>query len=437
MHVDRVAVIRVALRAAPDVGPLGDRADEQSGPIERPQSVHRRWSSAEHPQERLAARLIPRERFRGDGLHRVQLGRGWLPTSLGQRGDQRERLARIGQVDGDRRTVRPDPADDDIVGERIHVARVLEDGAHQAVGRQQPRLVLEPHHARDVILLIPDQSIGLAAALQVERAPHAGQELFGRVQLRSFRAPEQPVVLERPPSDRLEPAERVDVAQPSATILQLRFQEVRGRAEALAPFPGVVRQALGEPIRIGAQADDDGIHGGAHEPRVSGQQAGIEHGGRGVQALGRQRDGLVRRPHGVADGEAGVPERVEQSLRQRGDGRRLGAVVQQQEIDVGARDQGAAPVSAERDQRRARRPLDRRGLGSVQPDERGVDQLGASPRRPQTVVSRGVRALERGELVLQPRDGNRSAGRRAPDAHVRARPDRARRCGSGSPARPR
>ena len=135
MHVDRVAVIRVALRAAPDVGPLGDRADEQSGPIERPQSVHRRWSSAEHPQERLAARLIPRERFRGDGLHRVQLGRGWLPTSLGQRGDQRERLARIGQVDGDRRTVRPDPADDDIVGERIHVARVLEDGAHQAVGR--------------------------------------------------------------------------------------------------------------------------------------------------------------------------------------------------------------------------------------------------------------------------------------------------------------
>ena len=80
--------------------------------------------------------------------------------------------------------------------------------------------------------------------------------------------------------------------------------------------------------------------------------------------------------------------------------------------------QGAAPVAAERDQRRARRPVPGGGRRRVQIDERGVDQLRAPSRRPQAVMARRVGPLERGQLVLQPRDRSRNGRRRVPGAHV-------------------
>ena len=164
---------------------------------------------------------------------------------------------------------------------------------------------------------------------------------------------------------------------------------------------------------------------------VAGQQPGIEHRGRRIQAFRRQLHGLARRPDGVTHGEAGVPERIQQLLRQRGDGGGLRPVVHQHDVDVRPRAEGAAPVAAERDQRRARRPVPGGGRGRVQLDERGIDQLRAPSRRPQAVMARRVGALERGQLVLQPRDGSRNVRRRVPDAHVTGRPDRARPYGSG------
>ena len=79
---------------------------------------------------------------------------------------------------------------------------------------------------------------------------------------------------------------------------------------------------------------------------------------------------------------------------------------------------GAAPVSAER--ARARRPRGGAG-GTEQLDERGVDQIGATPRRPPAVVPGGVRALERRELVPQPRDGCVSDRRPSSRRVLRAR----------------
>ena len=244
-------------------------------------------------------------------------------------------------------------------------------------------------------------------------------------------APEQAVVLERPAADLLEPAERVDIPQAAAALLQLRFQQVCGGTEPLPAVAGVVRQALREPVDVPPEPCQDGTRGFAQQIGVAGQQPGIQHRGRGIEPFRCQLDGLPRRPDGVTHGEAGVPERIQQLLRQRGDGGGLRPVVQQHDVDVRPRAEGAAPVAAERDQRRARRPVPGGGRRRVQIDERGVDQLRAPSRRPQAVMSRRVGPLERGQLVLQPRDGSRNGRRRVPGAHVTGRPGRARRCGSG------
>ena len=180
-------------------------------------------------------------------------------------------------------------SDDHVVGECVHRTCVLEDGSHQAVRRHQPRLILESHRVRNVVLLVSEQPVGRATGLQMERAPHPREELLGRIQLTTLGGPEQTVGLERTASDRLEPPERVDVAEPAAPLLQLRFQEVRGRTEALAPLPGVVGQPVGEHVRVGAQMGQHGIDGRAEQLCVSSQRSGVEHGGRGVKAIGRQR----------------------------------------------------------------------------------------------------------------------------------------------------
>ena len=64
VHVDRVSVVRVTLRAATHVDPFGDQSREQSRAIERLQSVRRPRSRAEDAQERVAYRIVPLELVR-------------------------------------------------------------------------------------------------------------------------------------------------------------------------------------------------------------------------------------------------------------------------------------------------------------------------------------------------------------------------------------
>ena len=121
---------------------------------------------------------------------------------------------------------------------------------------------------------------------------------------------------------------------------------------------------------------------------VAGQRPRIQDGGRRIEPLGRELDGLARRPDGMTHGEAGVPQWIEQLLRHRRDRRVLRSVVQQQDVDVRVRAEGAAPVAAERDQRRARRPFPGGGRRLVQADEGNIDERRTPSCRPQAVMSR-------------------------------------------------
>ena len=253
VHVDGVAVVRVTLRATTNVDPLWDQSHEQPRAIQGTQSVRRPPAGAEDPQERVADRNAPPELVRRrDGFDGIELVRRQRPPLLHGSRDQRERVPRVRELDrvgGIIRTVTPD---DHVLRQRIHGARMLEDRPHQPVRGHQPGLVLEPHHVRDVVLLLSKQPIRAAAALQMQGAPHPRQELLGRLQLIPLGGSEQAIVLERPASDRLEPAERVDVPQTAAAFFQLRFQQVGGRTETLPPVASVARQPLGEPLGVAA-----------------------------------------------------------------------------------------------------------------------------------------------------------------------------------------
>ncbi len=174
----------------------------------------------------------------------------------------------------------------------------------------------------------------------------------------------------------------------------------------------------------------------SRRPLLAGERARIEHRRRDVETFGRRLDRLGRRAGGVADLEAGVPERVQEPLGERGDELGVLAVVREQDVDVRARQLFAPPVPAHRGEREP----GRRVGATEQLDEGRVQQFAPPPRRPQAVVAGGVRAVERGELLAESCDG---AGRIAHARRVaratggsRRRRVPSRRCGSGSPARP-
>ena len=64
VHVDRVSVVGVSLRATANVDPFGDQSREQTRAIQRLQSVRRPRPRAEDAQECVAHRIAPRERVR-------------------------------------------------------------------------------------------------------------------------------------------------------------------------------------------------------------------------------------------------------------------------------------------------------------------------------------------------------------------------------------
>ena len=148
--------------------------------------------------------------------------------------------------------------DDHVLGQGVNDPRVLEHRSHQAVLGDQPRLILEPHDLRDVVLLLPEQPIRPAAALQVHGAPDSREELLRGIQPRTFCRSEETFVFERAATDPLEPAERVDIPETAAALLQLRFQQVGGGPEPLPAVAGVIRQALGEPLDVLLEPCEDG-----------------------------------------------------------------------------------------------------------------------------------------------------------------------------------
>ena len=116
-----------------------------------------------------------------------------------------------------------------------------------------------------------------------------------------------------------DPSERVDVAEPTAALLELGFEEVRHRAVPFTPGVAIGNQALRECAWIAA---DMRQHRRAHlvPPARIPRGAAVEHRRRPHRAVRlRSRRRPPCRPDGMTDPQAGVPQWVQEALgEQRG-----------------------------------------------------------------------------------------------------------------------
>jgi len=84
----------------------------------------------------------------------------------------------------------------------------------------------------------------------------------------------------------------------------------------------------------------------AGQALVAGQLAGLQHRGADGEILAAEAQALLDRARGVADLEAQIPQRIEHELDHALGMGGLLVGAQEQEVDVGERRQGAAPVAA-------------------------------------------------------------------------------------------
>jgi len=187
-----------------------------------------------------------------------------------------------------------------------------------------------------------------------------------------------------------DPEEGVEVAQAPLAFLQVRLDQVARRAGALdplLPFGELGRdefgRRLGDDLLVKARPQRlEQLVVAGHKPRFDQRGADRHVGARLSQAF-------VDRSGGVADLLLEVPQHVEQRFDHLLDRRRGLVGQQEQEIDVRARRQHAATVSADRHDGRRRRPLRRRepARDELERDAQEVvdlraQGLGAGPSRP-------------------------------------------------------
>ncbi len=184
---------------------------------------------------------------------------------------------------------------------------------------------------------VPADDVG-SPGLDVDGVAHV-QEVFARPVDRAVRAVGEP--------RRGEGGEAHVVAHPAARLLEVRLDEVGELAEALGARARGGEQ-VGEALARGAAPvrEDRGARL-LGERLVAGDVPQVEQPGRGGEVLGGDLAAFGERPDGVVELEPGVPDRVPQALRERGERVLLdgGAVVEQHQVEV-ARGSRVAPADA-------------------------------------------------------------------------------------------
>ena len=96
--------------------------------------------------------------------------------------------------------------------DELHLARVLEQPAHEPVDRQEPRLVLESHGPGDRRLVVPHEPVSAFPGLEMERAAGSGEELLRARERIALASAEESRLLERGTERGLEQPDGMQVS---------------------------------------------------------------------------------------------------------------------------------------------------------------------------------------------------------------------------------
>src|SRR5207244_13528272 len=112
---------------------------------------------------------------------------------------------------------------------------------------------------------------------------------------------EHSFIYERTAQHSLEPPERVDVPEATRAILEVGFQQMRGRSGPFMARAGRPPQLRNEPILVLLNRPQDLHRGRADAFVIPRKRTNIQHRGRGVQALASDDRASLWRPDGMPD----------------------------------------------------------------------------------------------------------------------------------------
>ena len=228
---------------------------------------------------------------------------------------------------------------------RPRVAEVL---PHQRLDALLRLPALAAEHLGDFFLQLVGQQVDVAAAFEVQNRADALKEILGLLQL-----PRGALELDIGAAGFQQPdvPGRRDVPQTAGRALDVRLQLVDGVVERRVALIDELQQRVEQaPPVVGAKTLEPALEPlkqtlvAGNEPHVEQrqQELGVAHVERGrVDDLGELADVL-------ADGQAEVPERLEQRADEAFVARRHRVLEQDQEIDVRVQAERPAAIAAER-----------------------------------------------------------------------------------------
>jgi len=253
-----------------------------------------------------------------------------------------------------------------------HRARVQIEGLHEPLGGLGA-IVAEAHGDAKSLLLLEAEAIGLAGRARVKAIAHAPQEGLGARDALGLAAHEHPQPDEPTPDsepgiaapfdDTVSrsggPPYPVDVAQPARRALHVRLQKVDRAAEAFMTGDGFVFESIDERFEVilAEQPFAGARQERAQDVLVAGEESHVEQGRCCRQILQGERRSVCGAQYLMAHREAGVPERVEHCLGDRGCLLR---------VDIGVDDQNHVRIAVERNGASAEAPNGSQGDASRQ-----------------------------------------------------------------------
>ncbi len=371
--VDRPDVDGVALGAAADPLPVGQQPGDQPFGVQGVPDVHGGTAGAEQGDQLFPGLGGPGHR------HRRRVG-GQPPHGV-----QRQRQSRLGGRGGgaqreDGVAVRPGGAGQhdltvlfhDAFGERGALrgrAAAAEQRAQPGPGRAGPQhpADLAPgdvagvgddagglvHLAQqdvgveqaeafgDLVLLLQGETVGGSPGGEVEGVADVEEGAAGGVEALA-RGVGQP--------GGGDGAQRGGVAETAVGLLEVGFEEEAQFAGAVGALGAQVAQFGQAPGSLVAPVGEDGGAQAGGEGQVAGQVAGVEQAELDLEVVGGGPARLGGGADRVVQGEAQVPDGVPEPVGDGGDRGRVGAVVQEQQVEVAAWGELPAAVAADGDQ---------------------------------------------------------------------------------------
>ena len=231
---------------------------------------------------------------------------------------------------------------------------------HQAFHALLRLPALAAEHLGHLLLQLVGQHVHVAAALEMQNRADALQELFGLVELPggAIELGVGAAWLQQPdvPGGR-------DVAQAARRALDVGFELVDRLVERRVPLVDELQQGVEQPPPVvGTKAADPAVEA-LEEPLVAGDEADVEQRQQelDVAEVERRRLGEVREvPDVLTDGQAEIPQRLQQGADEALLARPHRVLEQEQQVDVGMEAERPPAVAPERAHRQGGAGMDPR-----------------------------------------------------------------------------